>query len=102
MFSYTAPETVGGVNGPFHTTVSLNGLRFADMFEVDGLVVIERNGVACGPMPRAEVVPLMVSVARAYEMAQRDQTIAEQVDGFDSLTVTDLLDAEFGDNMNLF
>lgn len=96
MFSYTAPETVGGVNGPFHTTVSVEGLRFADLFEVDGLVVIERNGLAAGPMPREYVVPLMASVVKAMALAELDQMNAEARDGFDGITVNQLLDAEFG------
>ena len=95
--TFTTAEEVGVVNGPLHSTASIDGLRLADVFATDTEFVVERNGIACGPMPRTEAVPFLQALATAIDIAARDQMHAESLEGFDSITVNQLLDAEFHD-----
>ena len=75
-FRFTAPETVGGVNGPFHTTVSLNGLRFADLYNVDDAYVIERNGLQMEPVTREQALATLDNLAEGYLVHNDEQMFA--------------------------
>jgi hypothetical protein len=74
---FTAPETVGGVNGPFHSTVTVNGLRFADIYEVDDAYVIERNGLQTDPVTREMAMRMLRTTANSYLVFAAQQFEAE-------------------------
>jgi hypothetical protein len=78
VLSFTAPESVGGVNGPEHSTVAVNGLRFADIYNVDDAYVIERNGLQTDPMSRENAMRTLRSVANSYLDFMAEQHDAEE------------------------
>ena len=100
---YSQPITQDGHE---FVTVSVDGTDMAvvekEFSHAAPGYLIHRNGISCGPLPREDVAPFLSALADAVHLAAMDQNAAEATDGFGALTVNDLLDAEFGDNMTLF
>lgn len=66
ILTFTAPESLAGVNGPEHSTVALNGIVFADIFNVDDAYVIERNGLQMEPVTRDIAIAMLNTLAMGY------------------------------------
>lgn len=80
------------LDGEFFATVEKTTENGVDLYTV------HRNGIATDAMPREGVAITLHGLAYGIMLAVKDQQAAE-AQGFEMLTVADLLDAEFGPDM---
>ena len=88
--------------------VFLDGEHFADVEKVQAHedvpehYLVHRNGIVTLPFNREDVKSILDLTAQAVLQQRADQQAAEATDGFGAISVTDLINGEFGDSMNLF